>query len=117
MPDVPLIPDVPSAPEVPLVPSTPEVPLTPLVPLVPLNINDDDVICSDTPFTPPTQTYPCCKGASNEPVIDTEPVNSCVSSKLSPNFVEPDVYIIDELSIYKVLAVISPSTVKSPFIV
>ena len=28
-------------------------------------------------------------GSLNEPVIVTEPVNSCVSSIVSPNFVEP----------------------------
>ena len=34
----------------------------------------------------------------NEPVILTLPVKSCVSSCVSPNLVEPDVYIIEELT-------------------
>ena len=34
----------------------------------------------------------------NEPVILTEPVNVWVSSNVSPNLVEPDVYIIEELT-------------------
>ena len=33
-----------------------------------------------------------------EPEINKDPVNSCVSSDVSPNLVDPDVYITEEVT-------------------
>ncbi len=104
LPDVPLVPDEPSLPEVPLVPLEPSLPEVPLVPLVPLV-----AALNDVPFK------------TNEPLILTEPVNSCVSFISSPNLVEPlenDIvkYDIDELTI-NCCAVKEPVIVKSPFMI
>ena len=45
-----------------------------------------------------------------EPDTSTLPVNSCVSSKLSPNLVEPDEYIMED----ELYVVISTSTEAVP---
>ena len=59
----------------------PDVPDDPLDPLEP-----DVAAVYDVPFI------------DNEPVILKLPVTWCVSSKVSPNFVDPDEYMTDDVT-------------------
>ena len=53
------------------------------------------------------------------PEVNTDPVNICLSSRLSPNFVEPDSNSIDEeiSLVWKESAYTSPSTLNPPEII
>ena len=84
--------DVPELPEEPFVPFEPEVP--------------DVAAVYDVPFI------------DNEPVMFKLPVTWCVSSNVSPNFVDPEEYITDDVTyvMKSSSAVIAPLTLKEPVI-
>ena len=65
----------------------------PDVPSVPLDPDVPDVIALKA--TPSIYKLPLVM--FTEPLINNEPVNSCVSSIVFPNFVEPEVYTTEEL--------------------
>ena len=128
MPDVPLVPDVPPLPDVPLVPLVPEVPAVPDVPAEPL-VPEEPLLpeVPDVPLVPEVPLVPDVAALKevpfkiNEPVMFTDPVNSWLSSKLSPNLFEPlakdvVIYVTDELTM-NCCAIIEPYVCISPVVV
>ena len=89
----------------------------------PSPIKNDDETTEDVtlvvkilPLTDKSSDIVVFPSTSNEPVISTEPVNSCKSPVVLPNLFEPDENIIEEEIISTIisLATILLSTYKSP---
>ena len=82
----------------------------------PLPLNAEPLLSCKLPLTKVEPLKFVSPNTSNEPVILTEPVNSCVSVEKSPNLFEPDENIIEDeiISTISSLATILLSTIKSP---